>query len=217
LSDNPEDYLWDRPQVAYPPVSELQRTQCSSPIRDLTGTQETHPQNGPDLIRLGEKTDVWGIGRIAWTLLVNRLEPGCPVRDKRGKGKDLEGKDMKEYDAFIPLSLDLKVNKTIHNEKTVLTGGSAFPAVGEYTDPTLMNLVRSCLNYNPESRPTLRQIYGAAQDSLQNADEDEDFNKWAYYELMDKDGLNLKLPSHGEFEVGQNFDLASYRMRHEST
>jgi serine/threonine protein kinase len=168
------------------------------------------------LIELGEKTDVWGIGRIAWTLLVNRLEPGCPVRDKKGKGNDLKGNDMNEYDGFIPLSLDFKINKATQNEKTVLTGGLAFPAVREYTDPTLINLVRSCLNYNPESRPTLRQIYGAAQDSLQDVDDNEDFNKRAYDELMDKDGLNLKLPSHGEFEIGQTFDLASYRLRHES-
>ena len=156
-------------------------------------------QEPSNLIPLGEATDVWGIGRIAWQLIVNRHTAYGPVRDKRAS-------EPNDFDRFIPLSLSDARNRVRNNMTTTLTGGKHFPAAANYSNE-LRNLVRACLNFNVEDRPTLEEIYGAATEDLER-------NEAAGMDVvMDPDGvgLGLKLPDMEEFEIGGEFDGRKYR------
>jgi serine/threonine protein kinase len=152
---------------------------------------------------LGEATDVWGIGRIAWTLIVNRLTEYGPLRDRKDKA-------MEAFNGFIPLSIDHPLNRVKNNTKTTLTGRKYFPAAAEYDSNELKNLVRGCLNYNSRNRPTLKQVYDAATEYL--AEEES-----AIDQIMNQEGLGLSLPSSLEFDMGRPLKRAKHRSSEETS
>jgi serine/threonine protein kinase len=155
-------------------------------------------QTGPDFVPLGEATNVWGIGRIAWTLVVNRCDAYGPVRDQKDK-------EATAYLDIVPLSINHAWNKVKNNHLTTLTGGKYNPAAAEYDSDELKNIVQACLNYDPKDRPTLDDIYGAAAKWLST-------ENLAVDQIMDQGGLELRFPSNAEFEIGRAFDLAKHRL-----
>jgi hypothetical protein len=68
------------------------------------------------------------------------------------------------------------------------------PATDNYSQG-LRKLVWSCLNYKQEDRPTLRKIIAKADRALQ----DDTLRA----EVLDNDGLGLRLPGSSEFEIGR--------------
>ena len=94
-------------------------------------------------------------------------------------------------------------NRVKNDKKTTLTGGPYFPAAAKYGDE-LKNLVRACLNFEPNDRPNLEQIYGAAEEYVEQ-------DETAIDCIMDQDGLGLRLPDDTEFVIGKRFDLAKHR------
>ncbi|KAJ4376030.1 hypothetical protein N0V83_001310 [Neocucurbitaria cava] len=179
LSDNPQDYLLDYIDTRYPPEIQI--------------------QHGPNFTPLGEKTDVWGIGRIAWSLIVHRLGDYGPVRDVRAYGDE-----FRKYEDFIPVSLDCRLNRKSNYEDTVLTGGGTFPAARLYDDD-LRGLVRRCLNLKQEDRPTLREVLDMATAAL---DGDEKVTT----DLQDREELGLTLSKHyNQFKIGQPLSTTKQR------
>ena len=108
-------------------------------------------QDPNNLIPLGEATDVWGIGRIAWQLIVNRRTYHGPMHDE--KGPDFG--DL--YEGFIPLSVDYPKNRVKNDRNTTLSDKYYWPTTAFYSG-ALKDLVRACLNFNTTDRPSLRDI-----------------------------------------------------------
>ncbi|KAH7092330.1 kinase-like domain-containing protein [Paraphoma chrysanthemicola] len=167
--DNPEDYIFNKIATRYPP--------------------EHQSQQGPNFTPLGEKTDVWGLGSVAWSLLVNQTTRHGPVRDAKVTDRVI----VKDYDGFVPLSYPTQRNRPKNDETTTLTGEGWFRAPARYSDH-LKTLVRQCLNYSPHDRPTLNDIIFEAEMEL-SSEEAADV-------LSNLDGLGLR---HGQ--DGKSFDI----------
>jgi serine/threonine protein kinase len=175
LSDNPEDYVLNEVCPRYPPEYQHQFLRESVP--------------------LGEATDVWGIGRIAWDLVANRCTATGPVRDERDSRGD-----------YIPLSsFEDPRNMVINDRTTTLTGGKLFPAAAKYSDE-LRDLVRECLNFDMEHRPSLDKLYRAATKYLEDTDGAMDV-------LRDRDELGLLELDLEEFEIGKVFKVPESKKR----
>jgi serine/threonine protein kinase len=175
LPDNPEDYVLNEVCTRYPPEYQHQ----------LLG----------ESVPLGEATDVWGIGRVAWDLVANRCTATGPVRDER----DSRGE-------YIPLSsFEDPRNRVINDRTTTLTGGKLFPAAANYSDG-LRDLVRECLNFHTEHRPSLEKISRAATRYLEDTDGAMDV-------VRDRDGLGLLELDLEEFEIGKVLKVPESKKR----
>jgi hypothetical protein len=141
---------------------------------------------------LGEKTDVWGIGRIAWSLIGNRYFSHGPVRCDEQPNQNIE---YEKWSGYISLAVAAESNDIPHNRTSVLTGDSPAAPASENYPQALRDLVRRCLNYRQGNRPTLQVIIDEADQALQ------DDELWG--EVMYKDGVGLKLPGSSEFRVGK--------------
>jgi serine/threonine protein kinase len=151
-------------------------------------------------IRLGGKTDVWGIGLVAWSLIGNRYFKHGPVHCDEQPNQKTE---YEKWDGYIPLAVAAGCNKFPHNRNSVLTGESeAAPATENYPQD-LRDLVRRCLNYRLANRPTLKEIIDEADQAMQ------DDELWG--EVMYKDSLSLKSPGSSEFRVGM--DISGDKIR----
>ncbi|KAF3009851.1 hypothetical protein E8E13_010552 [Curvularia kusanoi] len=137
--------------------------------------------------RLDEKTDVWGIGRIAWTLIVNRLNQEGPVREG---GPLVEGR-------ALPLSQIHDANMEMVQDRydqEVLVGSDAWPAARRYSEE-LKTLVRDCLKYFKDNRPSAKEV-------LRRVDRHLDANPGLREEMADPHGTLLEFPDDGAFEIG---------------
>jgi hypothetical protein len=132
---------------------------------------------------------VWGIGNIIWHLITHQHSPLGPVRED---GTYTNG-------SHVPVSADLVVNKARHNSRSLLSGrlfrrAQAYPIEGE-----LLNLARSCLNWNPDERPTLRQILDEADFALSFPGSKEALQNWERFGLSMSDHAD-------EFIVGSRLE-----------
>jgi serine/threonine protein kinase len=145
------------------------------------------------MIPLGEKTDVWGIGNILWYLVAHRILDEGPVREyKLANNVDSDGLQL----PYIPISSRRSRNRQIHNRQTTLTG-EMFMAAGEYSDD-IKNLVRACLNWKQENRPTLHDLYGAANAQLDDAVAQKTLREWEDF----ADALPAR---SNAFRIGDNY------------
>jgi serine/threonine protein kinase len=180
ISDNPEDYLWQSHETRYAPVCRLMMLR--SQVCELTRIQEHQWQFGPPWAPLGEKTDVWGIGSILWHLLTHRTLDEGPVREDRHDQK-----------AYIPISSHkYPENKEPLNDYTTLSG-RLFPESSGYS-AKLKDLVRACLNWSQEDRPTLQHILDEANHHLHERGTKKTLKEWGDFELalpMKFDGYQI--------------------------
>jgi hypothetical protein len=66
----------------------------------------------------------------------------------------------------------------------MVLSGKYFPAAKEYADAgELKNLIRACLSRNQDESPTLRQLLGAADESLRKVGTKEILRDWEKFEL----------------------------------
>lgn len=142
-------------------------------------------------VRLDAATDIWGIGRIAWSLIVNTLEPDGPVRengplDEMGHGP-------------LPLSANQEPNRELDDmyAEQVLVGSRSWPAAQRYGEE-LKSLVKECLKWEKIERPGAREVLQRA-DAWLAANGDEALG------AMDGGQSWLNLPDDGGFEVGEPF------------
>jgi serine/threonine protein kinase len=171
LSDNPEDNVFNDDLLAYPP--ELQR------------------QRPFNLIPLGEATDIWGVGSIARTLIVNRHTNHPPVFDERDDGN------------LIYMSVRHPEDLLKVNSGRTLMGGKGFSAAANYSEE-LKDMVRKCLKFDVEARLTLREIYSTASRKLEEPGMMD--------MVMDWENFGLSLPSdRDEFRVDKAFVVAKHR------
>ncbi|KAG9193994.1 hypothetical protein G6011_04029 [Alternaria panax] len=174
ISDNPDQYITSV-DTRYPP--------------------EMHQQAEPYDIRLGEKTDVWGIGNIAWTLIANRQDDAGPFRCESWT----PSATFAGWDGHVPLAIQCDRNNARHDDSDVLMAYSKTnPAANEY-GPQIKELVRTCLNYEQDDRPTLKEIIAEAEQFLSDPD-----NHTFVDQIHDKDGLNLTLPDFPEFAIEES-------------
>ncbi|KAF1918295.1 hypothetical protein BDU57DRAFT_537867 [Ampelomyces quisqualis] len=168
ISDNPEDHIWNREATCYAPEHQLQR--------------------GPPWVPLNEKTDVWGIGSIIWSLIAHADPENGPVRE------DIDAKPGSE----IPLSAQRKRNRKVHTRYTTLNGQIYLPAIS-YSDE-IKNLARACLNWDQDKRPTLAELLGEARTRVCRPEAKEELMDWERFELTLPDDVD-------EFEIGATCDI----------
>lgn len=119
------------------------------------------------------------------------------------ENKRVTRKGSSEY-VYRPVGdRDYAPNRNNHTAKTVLSGRH-FLASKYYTDE-LKELVRRCLNFHQDARPTPRELFDEA-DELLNID--PNFAD----ELKNIDSLGLTLPNESEFEIGKQL-RDKYRKR----
>jgi hypothetical protein len=170
--NNPEDHFIGPGNPTYPP--------------------EMQSPNLPENVPLGEATDVWGIGRIAWQLIVNRYTNYGPVRDEIDT-------EPNKYEGFIPLSQFIAETHELNDRNTTLTGAEEFyPAAASYSDQ-LRDLVCVCLNLDTIDRPSLEQIRGATTTYFEET-------QGAMDVVRDRDGLGLRFLKMEKFEIGEVFE-----------
>jgi len=162
-----------------------------------------HQQEEPYYLELGERTEVWGIVRIAWRLLCNKqVDAFGPIRcdtvPSRGTEKDQQLK--------IPLALRRKRNIPPNNATSVLAEQSIAQCTAGKYGREVKELVRRCLNFDHNFRPTLKEILAEVD---QYFSEDEVLTE----QIRDQDGLQLILPDTPEFAIGQPVDAAKRRGR----
>jgi hypothetical protein len=80
-----------------------------------------------------------------------------------------------------------------------------FPAAAKYSDE-LRDLVRECLNFDMEHRPSLEKVYRAATKYLEDTDGAMDV-------VRDRDGLGLLELDLEEFEIGKVFKVPESKKR----
>jgi serine/threonine protein kinase len=152
------------------------------------------PQDWDHELKLGEKTDVWGIGSIAWSLLCNKQATSDgPIRCHSISASSTDPSSERKK---VPLALVCPQNFTINDETTVLAmESSAQFTAGKYGQE-IKDLVRRCLNHGHFARPTLREIIAEADHILTgNADLEN--------QMMDAGGLHLVLPDTSALAIGQ--------------
>ncbi|KAF9692816.1 hypothetical protein EKO04_009107 [Ascochyta lentis] len=145
-------------------------------------------QNPEDIQSLDEKTDVWGIGRIAWALIVNQWDPFGPMREG-GPEDPITGSPL------LPLSRRVSYNMGINDfyDQEVLIGSREWPAVNLYSEP-LKALVRDCLRFWKDYRPTPREVLDRVNNHL--------LANPQLVDGMDVVGTGLVLPDDNGFQVG---------------
>ncbi|EUC43470.1 hypothetical protein COCMIDRAFT_28065 [Bipolaris oryzae ATCC 44560] len=161
-------------------------------------TRYPHEMNQPpsDDIKLGEKTDVWGIGNIAYKLIMNGLVDQGPVRcDAHTQDEEFE-----EFDGKIPLAAQHWRNLFQNDDTNVLSYDCPeCRPTGSYTDD-LKQLVRRCLNYEQSKRPALMEIIAEADRHFGEFPGDMD-------EVMDKGRYDLRQPNFEGFLIGEAMDI----------
>ncbi|KAJ4993304.1 hypothetical protein SVAN01_01279 [Stagonosporopsis vannaccii] len=171
LDENPEDHVLTENESRYAP--------------------EHHHYNPDSPKKLDTKTDVWGIGRVAWGLIVNRLEPDGPVREN--------GFLDEIYGNPLPLSQNDYQNMQVDDQyrQQVLIGSSEWPASIHYSEE-LKELVRDCLKFYQQDRPTPKVILDRVKRHL-------DANPHLKEGAMDADSTLLEFPYHRGQEIGERF------------
>jgi len=162
-----------------------------------------HQQEEPYYLESGERTDVWGIGHIAWRLLCNKQTDAfgpirCDTKPSRSREEDEQPK--------IPLALRRQRNIPPNNDKSVLAEQSTAQYTAGKYGREVKELVRRCLNFDHNLRPTLKEILAEVDQSFSEDDV-------LIGQVRDKDGLQLILPDTPEFAIGQPVDAAKRRGR----
>lgn len=162
-----------------------------------------HQQEEPYYLELGERTDVWGIGHIAWRLLCNKQVDvfgpiRCDTKPSRSTKKDDQHK--------IPLALRHERNVRPNDDKSVLAEKSTAQYTAGKYGREVKELVRRCLNFDHNLRPTLKEILAEVDQSFSEDDILID-------QVRHKDGLRLTMPDTPEFAIGQPVDAAKRRGR----
>ncbi|KAH6625332.1 kinase-like domain-containing protein [Boeremia exigua] len=168
LDENPHDFLLPSPDFRYAP--------------------EHHHYDSGFPSRLNESTDVWGIGRVAWFLIVNRNSWNYgPVREG---GPILHGKGC-----ALPLSAFQTENTASEDryDQEVLVGTAEWAASNNYSEE-LKALVRSCLKYYQEHRPSLQVILSDVNKHLQANPH--------LAEAMDVGSTELAIPDNAGWQIG---------------
>lgn len=171
LDDNPEDHTF-----SYTP--------------GLTRYAPEHINfNSHDPVKLDTKTDIWGLGRIAWALIVNTWEGHGPLRE--------DGAPDDVYGDPLALSKNQRENWDLDDkyDKAVLIGSKEWPAGRRYSEE-LKGLVRSCLKYEKEDRPSAREVLDRAERWLRENEEEAQG-------AMDVGRSLLDLPDNDGLEVGE--------------
>jgi hypothetical protein len=79
-------------------------------------------------------------------------------------------------------------------DEEVLVGSDAWPAARRYSEE-LKTLVRDCLKYFKDNRPSAKEV-------LRRVDRHLDANPGLREEMADPHGTLLELPDDGAFEIG---------------
>lgn len=148
---------------------------------------EHHYLSGSDPVRLDAKTDIWGLGRIAWALIVNMCESDGPLR---------EDGVHDVFNRVLTLSTNQDENwppRDAYDEAVLV--GVMFPAAKRYSEE-LKALVRRCLKFDKEDRPSAREVLGRADVWLVARPLEAERAESA-------EGSKLVLPEHRGFEVGE--------------
>jgi len=162
-----------------------------------------HQQEEPYYLELGERTDVWGIGHIAWRLLCNKqVDAFGPIRCDTKRSRSTE----EDHQGKVPLALRRERNIRPNNSKSVLAEKSTAQYTAGKYGPEVKELVRRCLNFDHNLRPTLKEILAEVDQSFSKDDV-------LIEQVRDRDGLQLILPDGPEFAIGQPVDAAKRRGR----
>ena len=150
---------------------------------------------------MGERTDVWGIGHIAWRLLCNKqVDAFGPVRCDTKRSRSTKKDDQPK----IPLALRRERNVRPNDDKSVLAEKSTAQYTAGKYGREVKELVRRCLNFDHNLRPTLKEILAEVDQYFSEDDILID-------QVRDKDGLRLTMPDTPEFAIGQPVDAAKRR------
>ncbi|KAL6166479.1 hypothetical protein ACJQWK_07831 [Exserohilum turcicum] len=172
LSDNPEDFLISV-CGRYPP--------------------EMHQQSPPYQIKLGEKTDVWGIGNIAWTLITNSYGDHGPIRCDGGNKSTY----FARFSSQVPVAVECERNNAPHDEHGVLAEGCRRCRAASKYSQRIKDLVRRCVNFNQADRPSLTDIIAQANEVLVKGSPEMD-------QVMYRDGLHFTIPNSKGFAIGDH-------------
>jgi serine/threonine protein kinase len=150
----------------------------------------------PRNVKFGEKTDVWGIGNIAYKLIMNGLVDQGPIRCDTSTKDDL----FEEFDGKMPLAADYWRNAYPNDDGNVFRPGCKACRPAEEYQPDLKQLVRRCLNYEQDERPSLMEII---------AEVDQHFSEFPEHmdELMDKGRYNFRVPDLDQLSTGEAMDV----------
>jgi hypothetical protein len=163
-----------------------------------------HQQTPPYTLQLGEKTDVWGIGNIAWSLLGNKqADYNGPILCNHHSYSLL-------YDDFggrAPLAFGCELTFPSYDESNVLAEDSEIQYTSENYGQGIKALVRKCLDWGQDKRPTLRDIIAEADQYL------SDDTVWTE-QIMDVDRLHLSLPDDSDFAIGQPVEESKRKGRY---
>lgn len=192
LDENPMDLLlsYDDFHARYAPVrtpSHKKNTNMTS--TNLTQEQYNENQDSADLQKLDDKTNIYGIGRIAWALIVNKCEQAGPMREG--------GAVNPRTGTYYPLSKPCRANTQAVDryDTQVLTGSRDWPAASRYSNE-LKDVVRDCLKFYNVQRPSARQVLDRVEKHLFEHPELE-------IDPMDVVNTGLAMPECDGFEVGE--------------
>jgi hypothetical protein len=158
------------------------------PFMSNADHSQEHNHADTDRTRLDAKTNVWGIGRIAWNLIVNQFEYHGPIREDGAVDSDT-------YDP-LPVSKEQVENAAMVNFRgSILLGSDRWPAAKRYSQE-LKDLVADCLNFFQEGRPTPRQVLDAVNEHLEA-------NPPLQGAMADPTGTLLNFTDCDGFEIGQ--------------
>ncbi|KAF1849244.1 kinase-like protein [Cucurbitaria berberidis CBS 394.84] len=138
--DNPQEYVFEKQGTNYAPEHQF-----------------LHGAPGNWTI-LGEKTDVWSIGSLIWKFLANTYIADGPRREIISD----RGTVVNEWCAGLQDPGQMGAPGA-----TPPFTGLFYPAFRMYSEE-LRNLVARCLNWEPQHRPTLREIRRAIDEFLEN-------------------------------------------------
>ncbi|KAJ6267549.1 kinase-like domain-containing protein [Bipolaris maydis] len=126
-----------------------------------------YDENGTP-IPLSEWTDVWQIGHMGYNLIMNGTEDQHGPLRLVPRDEDDDGDDDDDNDKNIGYFAD-KRNPGPTNTDTSQPFDDArqFPTCVNYS-AGLNNLIANCLNWDPQQRPTLLDIYRRATELLSN-------------------------------------------------
>jgi hypothetical protein len=149
---------------------------------------QEHNHADPEGTRLDAKTNVWGIGRIAWNLIVNQFELHGPVRED-------DAVDSDTCDP-LPVSKEQEDNVALVSfRRSILLGSDRWPAAKRYSQE-LKDLVADCLTFFQEGRPTPRHVLDAVNEHLE-------VNPHLQDDMADPEGTGLSFTDCDGFEIGQ--------------
>jgi hypothetical protein len=156
-------------------------------VSNADHSQEHHHAD-PEGTRLDAKTNVWGIGRIAWNLIVNQFEIHGPVREDGVT-------DSVTWDP-LPVSQEQEENASLVSFRgSILRGRDGWPAAKKYSQE-LKYLVADCLAFLQEGRPTPREVLDEVNKHLEA-------NPHLQDGMADPEGTGLRFTDCDGFEIGQ--------------